>query len=271
MRESGDGVVILDGSTDVSVEGSRFQGNGTGVRVHPGAARVTLRGNRFAAHDQSAIWDVRPEPGMASQGDPELVVRGNTFESDRILLIVVNVPCRIEANEIVRSREAAAYVGGTRLLLRENRVREGQNGLLLVEADGGVIEKNELDHIAALAIVVYGGRGATIRENRFFENGYGISLVRGEGGHPNLVSGNILLSQRFDGLLLLLGSSAMIQSNRILGSRFAAVRILRWVPRQGPPIPALPLLSENTFEGNGVDQPVRGDYVEPPPEKTESP
>lgn len=263
-----DGVVILDGSRDVTIEGARFDGNGAGVRVHPGATRVTLRGNHFAAHEQAAIWDVRPEPAAAERGDPELLVRGNTFESDRISLIVVNVPTRIEGNELVRAREAAAYLGGPHLLVRDNRIRAGQHGLLLVEADDAVVEKNELDHVAAIGIVVHGGRGTTVRENRFFENGYGISLVRGEGGRPNVVAKNILLSQRFDGLLLL-GSSAMLQGNRVLGSRYASVRILRLVPWQGPAVPSAPLLSENTFEGNGNDTPVRGDYVEPPPQETE--
>jgi hypothetical protein len=109
-----------------------------------------------------------------------------------------------------------------------------------------------------------GARGTEVRNNRVYVNGYGIAVVFGERGAPNVVSENLLLSQREDALFVV-GGAPVLRDNRALGNRGAGLRVLDYVPRRGPQVPADPLMQGNVLEGNGHDLPARGLFHEPAP------
>lgn len=259
LRDCAEGVSIAEDAGDVVIEDSGFEANGTGVRVAAGAAGVVVRTSRFARHDQAALWAAAAAP---EAGDG-LQVRENDFEDDRISLVLVNKPARVERNEFRRAREAAVYVMGSGAVLRENRTRAGAGlGIFADETRGALIEENDLDDNAGVGIVLRSGNASVVQGNRVSRNGYGIVVVFGEAGQPHLVADNLLLAQSQDALFVL-GGSPLLSRNRALASRAAGLRILDFIPREGPRVAAAPLLLDNVLRGNFLDAPVRGDYRMP--------
>lgn len=259
VRDCAEGVSIAAGASDVVLEDSLFESNGSGIKVAAGASGVVVRNSRFARHDQAAVWAVAPTP---ETGDGVLI-RDNSFEDDRIAVVLVNKPSRVERNEFWRAREAAVYVMGSGAVLRQNRTRAGAgSGIFADEARGALIEQNELDDNAGVAIVLRSGGASVVQDNRVSRNGYGIVVVFGEAGQPNLVADNLLLAQTQDALFVL-GGSPLLKRNRAMASRAAGLRILDFLPRRGPRVVAEPLLLDNVLRNNFLDTPVRGDYRMP--------
>jgi hypothetical protein len=96
-----------------------------------------------------------------------------------------------------------------------------------------------------------------------YENGYGIVVVFEPLEGRSTVSDNLLLSQREDGVYVV-GGSPILARNRAVGNRGAAVRVLEYVPRHGERVGGTPLLQENVLQDNGINEPIRGEYHEPP-------
>lgn len=268
LSDCAEAVTLAEGASEVVLEESRFEANATGVTIPPEARAVTVRNSRFARHDQAAVWAVSAQPAPGATAD-DLVVRENQFEDDRISVVLINVAGRVERNEFRRAREAAVYVMGQGAVLRENRTREGAGlGIFADEAEGALIEANELDHNAAVAIIVRSSGGTVVQRNRIYSNGYGIAVVFGQKARPNLLSGNLLFAQSQDAFYIV-GGSPLLRENRALQNRFAAARVLDYLPREGEGalIPAEPLLQDNVFQDNSQDAPVRGVYRQPPKEE----
>lgn len=268
LSDCAEGVTLAEGASEVVLEDSRFEANATGVTIPPQARAVTVRNSRFARHDQAAVWAVSAQAAPGATAD-RLVVRENQFEDDRISVVLINVPASVERNEFRRAREAAVYVMGEGAVLRENRTREGAGlGFFADEAEGALIEANELDHNAAVAIIVRSSGGTVVQRNRIYSNGYGIAVVFGQKARPNLLSGNLLFAQAQDAFYIV-GGSPLLRENRALQNRVAAARVLDYLPREGEGslIPAQPLLQDNVFQNNSPDTPVRGVYRQPPKEE----
>jgi parallel beta-helix repeat protein len=264
ITDSAEGVTLAEGASDVVVEGSRFERNGTGITVPPDSPNVAIRSSHFAHHDQAAVWAVSPQASGSSEG---LVVSNNQFEDDRISVVLIHRAARIERNEFRRAREAAVYVMGDGAVVRGNRTREGAGlGIFADETQGVLIEQNELDHNAAVGIIVRSGGGTVVQRNRVYENGYGIAMVFGEKARPNLVADNLLFAQTQDAVFIV-GGSPLVRDNRALQNRVAGLRILDFVPREGPRLAAEPLLQDNVLQNNSLDAPVRGEYRPPPAEE----
>jgi hypothetical protein len=131
--------------------------------------------------------------------------------------------------------------------------------------DGALLERNEVSGAGGIGVLVREGRDVDLVDNRVYSNGYGIAIVFGEAGRSTRLEGNLVMSQREDGVLVL-GASPSLTRNRILQNGSAGLRLLDYVPRVGPRRVADPDLENNALEGNGVDAPARGEYFEPPPE-----
>jgi parallel beta-helix repeat protein len=268
ITDSAEAVTLSEGASDVVVENSRFESNGIGISLSNGTPRVSIHDNSFRRHDRAAVWAVSAEAPLHA-GSAGLIVRRNHFEEDRISVVQIHVPGRVEENDFRGAQEAAVYLMGSGIVVRDNRGREGAS--LGIFADGGeeaLIEGNELDHNAAVGILLRSGRSSVVQRNRIYNNGYGIAVVFGEAIRPNLVVDNLLLSQLQDGLYIV-GGSPVLRGNRALQSRQAGLRILNFVPRKGPVIAARPLLSDNVLLGNLLDLPVRGEYRIPPEDEPE--
>ena len=258
LFDCGDGVFLVEGVGDLEVEDSTFAANVTGVHLPAGAADVSLRNNRFQKHDQAAVWAVAPAPSLApARGDVSL--RTNRFEEDRIAVVLINVPARVEGNTFLRSREAAVYLTG-RGVLRENHIHEGVSlGILADAPEEAVIEDNEVSHNLAVGIVLRGARNTLVQRNKVYGNAYGIVTVLGDRGHPAVVADNQVLSQIHDGLYVV-GGAPVLRRNQAARNQGAGLRVLDLIPLTGPRAAAAPVLEDNVIRGNGTDVPLRGEY-----------
>ena len=257
FTECEEGVHVLAGAQAVTIEGSTFDQNRTGVGVDPGASRIAIHDNSFRKHDRAAVWAVSssPSPGSVS-------ILRNRFEEDRMSLVLINVPARVEDNRFLRPVEAAAYLTGAPVLLG-NRVDAGASvGIYIAAADGARIEENEVSNCLAVGILLRQSRNTEVRRNRLFGNGYGIAVVLDGKGAPNVIADNLVLSQRVDGLFML-GASPFVHDNRILGNRQAGLRILDYIPLREPRVAALPVVRDtNVLKDNHWNE-LRGEYREP--------
>ena len=107
LAECDVGVYLADGADDLSVEFSAFEQNGTGVRLGGSASQVSLSENRFRKHERAAVWAVSPTAPLGAAA-PGVVVRHNHFEDDRISVLLINVPGRVEDNHFARAGAVVA-------------------------------------------------------------------------------------------------------------------------------------------------------------------
>lgn len=265
LAACGEGVRLLGDAREAVIENARFTGNGTGLRLDAGGS-ATLRGSELSGHQEAAVWAVAP--AAVAAGGAGLTVRGNRFSDDRISLVLGNFPARVEDNDLVDAREAAIYLMGGGAVVEGNSIRGAAGvGIYADGPEGALLARNEVTGSKAIGILVRAGRNAVVQGNRSYDNGYGIAVVFGDVAGPHVLRDNLLLRQRIDGIIVV-GGSPVIRGNRVLASRAAGLRVLDYVPREGPRVVASPLVGGNTFETNGSDRPQRGDYVEPPPEET---
>jgi parallel beta-helix repeat protein len=258
IANCGEGVRMADGSSDLLVERSRFQENGIGISVAGRAIRGMIRQNQFAKHDQAAVWAVADR--AVKQEGFDIHLQGNEFQADRIGVVAINLPLRIERNDFQRARESAVFLAGQGSLVRANRIRDGASiGIFADQTEGAVLESNEIDHNAAVGLLLRSGNNAIVRRNRVYANGYGMAVVFGQPGSGNLLAENLVLGQIYDAFYVV-GGSPFLRDNVALRNRQAAIRILDFEPRTGPIVVASPLLKGNRFESNLLNDIVRGVY-----------
>ena len=254
-----EGLHVADNVDNLIVESTRFENNRLGVQLESTSSGIILRGNRFVGHRDAAVWAVRGKP-LDDADVRGATLSGNYFEDDRMSLVLGNVRATVENNEFVKAREVALFLIGGGAIVRGNRIRSGSGiGIFADATQGTLIEANELDHNRALAILVRSSRGALLRKNRVYDNGYGIGFVLNERSNPNVAADNTLLTQQFDGIVVI-GDSPVIRRNVALNNRSAGLRILTFLPRTGPRIAANPFIDNNTFGGNTLNEPVRGEF-----------
>lgn len=254
-----EGLHAVEGINNLVVDRSSFDNNRIGVWLTGAGSGMILRNNRFHAHKDAAIWAVKGSQ-LATQQAKALEIRNNYFDGDRMSLVLGNTPAVIEENEFVKSGEAALFLMGEGLVVRGNRVRDSVGiGVVANTAQGAVIEANELDHNQALALLVRSSGNALVQKNRVYDNGYGIAFVLGDPRSPSVATENTLLGQHYDGIIVI-GDSPIIKHNRALNSSLAGIRILDFIPRVGSRVLANPLLQDNTFDGNKLNTPMRGEY-----------
>jgi len=246
---------------DLSVDGSRFDGNETGIQITSDGS-VTVQKCVFARHVSAGVWAVgasEPRPG-----EPRLVVQNSEFTEDRIGLGVLNVSALVSDNTFTKSRETGIFLSGRGAIVQRNHVSSGAIGVQAEETQGVSLIDNEIDHNSNMGVLLRSSSSAMVRSNRVHGNGYGIAVILGAAGAPNLIVENVLLGQTVDGLFIL-GSSPTLRSNRVLSSSAAGVRVLTYVLPQGRRIAATPTLQDNTLQGNLQDGPVTDEYRVPPP------
>jgi parallel beta-helix repeat protein len=254
-----DGVVAGEGSGGFLIEQMRFEGNATGVRIEAVEGQATVRDNHFTGHKEAALWAVRPADATTAAGSV-LAITGNHFEGDRVSVVAGNTPLALEKNEFVRSREFAVMLLGGGATVRANQVRDGEGiGIVAHDAPRALIEGNDIGRNRALGLLVRNSPGATVRGNRVYGNGYGMAFVLGESGNPVAVVDNAVLSQRYDGIVVI-GDSPMVRGNRTLNNGLAGLRVMDVSSRAAARILALPFLEGNTVSGNLLNEVVRGDY-----------
>ena len=260
IEGSDEAVHVAEGLRSVLIDGNEFVDNRIGIRLATSGNGVLVRDNRFSGHQDAAVWAVGSR--FEGRGAGAIALRDNWFSDDRVSLVLGNAAVQVENNEFERARDSAVYLVGEGAVVRGNRIRNGSgSGVIAQGVHGAVIENNELDHLAALAILVRGSRDILVRRNRLHHNGYGIAFVLGEAARPGVARENVLLAQRYDGIVVI-GDSPVLRDNRVLTSRQAGLRLLEFVPLDGRRVAAEPLMLANVWDGNGQNDAVRGTYLQ---------
>lgn len=252
VADSADGVV-LSGARSPVIERSLFEHNTNGVRIDGASSTAVIRGCTFRRNDGAGIWAVTGAPNLAAG----LRIENNHFHDDRVSIVVVNLGAMLTKNEIRGAVENGIYVMQGRSIIRSNRILGGGGGGILADrADNLLVEQNEIDHNAAVGILIRSCRNAAVQRNLVYANAYGIASIFGA---PSAIADNLVISHRIDGVFIV-GSSPLLRANRLLQNAGAAARVLDFVPWDRPRIAADPRFDANTFRGNKIDAAVRGEY-----------
>jgi hypothetical protein len=255
VRDSADGIVLTGAGGSV-IERSLFERNTNGVRIEGNSPGATIRGCTFRGHDGAGIWAVT---GVRNDA-PVLRIENNAFRDDRISIVIVNLGATVARNDIRGAAENGIYLMQSRSAIRSNRILGGASGGILADrADNVRVEQNEIDHNAAVGILIRSSRNAGVQRNVVYANAYGIASIFGDRAAPNVIADNLVMNQRIDGVFIV-GSSPLLRANRLLQNRGAAARVLDFVPWTGPRIASDPRFDANTLTGNSLNAAVRGEY-----------
>jgi hypothetical protein len=238
------GIDIAENASDFLLERNRFTRNRIGIRFAATNRNATLARNEFTENADGGVWAVRG--ALDLQKDAPISVRSNKFNGDRAGIVAGNVSLLIEDNDLDRSREAAVHLVGAGVVVRGNRVSDGAAmGIVAENARDALVENNELDHLAAYAIMVRGSANVMIRANRIHNCGYGIAFVLGDEAHPSTAVDNSLIALRHYGIDVI-GDSPILRGNRV-SAQVAPLHTADF--EQGAnKIHANPFLENNTFE-----------------------
>ena len=238
------GVDVAENASDFLLERNRLIKNRIGIRLAATNRNATLVRNEFAENADAGVWAVRG--ALDLRKDAPITVRSNKFDADRAGIVAGNVSLLIEDNDLTRPREAAVHLVGAGAVIRSNRVRDGAAmGIVAENARDAVIEKNELDHLAAYAIMLRGSGSVLIRANRIHNCGYGMAFVVGDEAHPSTAVDNSLVALRHYGIDVI-GDSPILRRNRVL-AQVAPLHTQDFV-QGAKKIHANPFLDDNTFE-----------------------
>jgi nitrous oxidase accessory protein NosD len=238
------GVDVAENASDFLLERNRLIRNRIGVRLAATNRNATLVRNEFAENSDAGVWAVRGALDLRKEAP--IIVRSNKFDADRAGIVAGNVSLLIEDNDLTRPREAAVHLVGAGAVIRGNRVRDGAAmGIVAENARDAVIEKNELDHLAAYAIMVRGSASVLIRANRIHNCGYGMAFVLGDEAHPSTADDNSLVALRHYGIDVI-GDAPILRRNRVLAQ--VAPLHTQDFEQGAKKIRANPYLDNNTFE-----------------------
>lgn len=265
VRESGDGIALLSGSDGAVIEQSRFESNVVGIRVAVEVIGTIVRDSVFAEHDDAGVWAAGGAP--IPSGTHRIALLGNRFSGDRIGIAAINVPARIEDNVISDDGSSGIYLFGSGSLVRSNRITDGATGIIADRTAATMIESNEIARESNVGIMVRSSGGTTVRWNRIYSNSFGLAVVFGDRPSRDLLEGNLVTSNRYDGLYLI-GASPLVRENRLLSNGAAPARLLEWAPWDGPSIPSQPRFAGNVHEANGIADMIRG--IHRPPREGDS-
>ena len=255
ITDSADGIV-LSGARTAVVERSTFERNSNGVRIDGTSPDAVVRACTFRRHDGAGIWAVT---GTRNSGRA-VRIENNTFHDDRVSIVIVNLAAAITRNQFRGAIENAIYVMQSRSVIRANRLIGGTGGGILADrAENLLVEQNEIDHHASVGVLIRSCRNATVQRNSVYSNAYGLAAIFGDAGAPNVLADNLVTNNRIDGVFIV-GASPLLRANRLLQNGGAAARVLDFVPWDTPRIAAAPRFDNNTLSGNGIDNPVRGEY-----------
>jgi hypothetical protein len=237
------GIDIAENASDFLLERNKFIKNRIGIRFAATNRNATLVHNEFTENADGGVWAVRGAPDLRKEAP--ISVRSNKFDGDRTGIVAGNVSVLIEDNDLARARDSGIHLVGAGAVVRGNRVRDGAAmGIVAENASDVLVENNELDHLAAYAVMVRGSAGVLIRANRIHNCGYGMAFVLGDEAHPSTAVDNSLIAVRHDGIDVI-GDSPILRRNRV----YAQVVPLHTedLAQGAKQVRANPFLDNNTF------------------------
>ncbi len=249
------GVLLAGKAKGTEITATRFEENVTGLRVDGVDGAVRIRDNEFARHSDFAVWIGGDLDG--SRGPVRSTVSENSFEGDRVAILLAGGSAVVSNNLIVGGREAGIMLGGSGHSVVGNRVRDGERAGILVEsAERASVERNTVEDNGGVGILVRSGSSVMVRDNEVHRNGYGLMFLLGSRLSPSVAHGNVASGNRFDGIAVV-GASPVLRENVASGNRWAGLRIDDWMAA-GDIVASDPLVERNRLSNNGENGPVRG-------------
>lgn len=238
------GVDVADNARDLLLEDNRFINDRVGVRFAASSPGTTVAANRFSGEREAGLWAVRGEtdlqPGAIS-------VRDNRFDHDHSGIVTGNVDILIEQNEITGAQAAAVDLVGSGAVVRGNRVGDGSGmGIVADGAHAAVIERNELNGLAAYGIMIRASSSALVQANRLYDCAYGMAFVLGDARNPSTAVDNIIIEPRYDGIDVV-GDAPILRRNHVLKPHAFALRVEDFAGPDGRRVVSAPFLDHNSF------------------------
>jgi hypothetical protein len=245
------GVAIVETASGVQIYESSFVENAVGVRIEGATTRIVLRGNLFRGHRTAGLWAVAPAQAPGFGGDSIVAVQ-NRFQNDEIAALVINMPSRVEGNEISGARGTGLYVGGSRNSILDNRLLDGRStGLVADTAWSTTFSGNEVGRNASIGLLLHGGGSNDVRGNRVYANGFGIVMVSESRLSPTVLRNNLLFGQKHDAVWLF-DVAPIARDNRVVNNSGAGIRLVETASRRGGEDFPDSLVNLNQLELNGV-------------------
>lgn len=242
------GVEVAENAKQVLLERNRFVSNRVGVRFAASNRNTLVANNEFVAHRDAGIWAVRSEPDHGAA----IGIRDNRFTKERIGILTANVSVLMERNELLDTREAAIQLMGAGAIARANRISRGAAmGIVAENARAAVIEQNELDGLAAYAVMLKGSADTLVRANRIHNSGYGLAFVLGDARSPSTALDNTIIEPKFNGIDVI-GDSPILRGNQVLRPRALALKVVDFDPENGGKVRSKPFLEGNNFDAGGA-------------------
>lgn len=238
------GVDVAENAHGALLEGNHFLKGRIGVRFAASTPDTMVIGNEFSGSRDAGIWAVRAEPDARRAA---ITVRENRFAGNRSGVVAANVGILIERNSFSNEAEAAIHLLGAGALIRGNRISDGPAmGIIVENASGSSVEGNELDRLAAYAIMVRGSADVLVHANRVTNSGYGLAFVLGDQRRPSTATDNTIIEPRFNGIDVI-GDSPILRHNQVLQPHAFALHVADFQQPDGTKVHAQPFLDNNNF------------------------
>jgi len=263
VKDSKVGVMLGADASGTTMRTSLLEHDETGLMAETGVRDVGLVSDIFRLNTRAGLWFVgAPEArggnaGDAAQEAPRLRVIDTVFESNAAGAVLANKGTLLQKDRFIDNQAALNVIGGA-ASVEDSEIR-GSDGTAasVISARSVVLARNMLVNNKAAALIVRDS-GIRIEGNTVAHNGLGLVLIGGAGAFTPVVKDNRITDTAADAITLI-GGTALLQSNQVIGNRGAGLRPLDLV--QGTEsLKADPRLDHNVFHANGVDVAPTGVY-----------
>jgi hypothetical protein len=263
VRDSKIGVLLGAGARGLSVRNADFEHDDTALTAEGDARSLTVASSIFRDSTRAGLWLVGA-PARTPAGDAEQAMRDgarvidSVFERNASGIVVGNRPLAIRKSRFLDNRASAVLVLGGAMRIEDSEIRGSGDAAISVMSGTAVsVARNTLMDNASTAILIRDSE-VTVEHNTLRHNASGIVGIASRPALAVAIRDNLITQSAADGITLI-GGSAVVERNQIVGNHGAALRTLDLVADNGR-IGASPRFQENVLKGNAVDTPVGGVY-----------
>ncbi len=275
-----DGLVVQDSKLGILWQAGARRGvlrtaqllnDETGVLLAPEARDVSIISSVFHGNTRAGVWFIGPQGASAAAvktvstgadtqtGDlPRLQVIGSVFDTDQVGVVLANAPTLIRQSRFLNSVDSAVLVLNGTIRLEESEVRRsGGTAVSINPGSRAVLRSNLFTDNAATAVLARDSE-VLVEHNTLVRNGFGIVAISSDALVAATINDNVITASSADAITLI-GGAPLLQRNRLIGNHGAGVRVLDLID-QGARDRIDPHLTANVMQGNGLNDPVHGDY-----------
>jgi hypothetical protein len=265
IRDSKIGVLLGAGARGLSVRNATFEHDDTALTAEGDARGLSVAGSLFQGSTSAGMWLVgAAAKDRASAADPEREMResirviDSVFEKNSAGIVVGNRPIAVRNSRFVDNRASAVLVLGGLVRIEDSEIRGSGDAAISVTSGTAVsVARNTLTDNASTAILIRDS-DVSVEHNTLRHNALGIVALASRPALTTTIRDNLITQSAADGITLI-GGSATVERNQIVGNRGAALRTLDLVADNGR-FGVSPRLQDNVLKGNAVDTPVSGVY-----------